>query len=640
MSSSPSVSPTRTRTHFKEEQDDEDDSLNGDRPSGVPLPYKTSAPPQPSRKVKVSCAQLLVESKVLVASTAGNDVHEKLDRLYASLKAKEIKGKAALAQLTALVGKEVIGQAGLIIARKNNNAASARSAAAPDPEPTEDPLPPSLPPSIPADPPIESPAAAVEPPSDAPSSTPLARVGPLDVHARLRHAAAKGDSEAIRALLAAGADVEARDKNGYTPLMLASLRGDAATVLLLLDLGANLDATSSAGKSASELAKKQGHRKIVRALDAARKLALIEKGGGAAARKRWGGGRGKAASSGGNGGARRMLRFNSRGGAASERYAAGGESAEWQAVLEPLPPRWRVYVSLALLGCAVATAGVTMLPASIFGLDGLQRLEPSLHFKPLDGGCRVYSVHYLGAEQQAHACLDRYHYNFTTSSVATRRWRPRSRPYSSGVETVGRGHGSTCEATQQLPAQHAVDETNVSCWEPRVSSALPADVVDFYSCAAADVCVVMMDPAVTYVAAVDAGNRLMLIAVMLAGIGLPLFAIFTGCARYGAKPTEQAMVWIVYGPPASRKVHPEIALGAPVGAPAGVGQAAGQVAGQRARISPSSEGANDEAWREPQSRSAEQSMASLEQHGGFGQADANAQKENRPKKVPKGWVPA
>ncbi len=64
---------------------------------------------------------------------------------------------------------------------------------------------------------------------------------PMDI----LEAAKKGKAKEIEALLAKGADLEARDSNGRTPLMLAAQYGRTDTLRLLLDKGATPDARDS-----------------------------------------------------------------------------------------------------------------------------------------------------------------------------------------------------------------------------------------------------------------------------------------------------------------------------------------------------------------------------------------------------------
>ena len=78
------------------------------------------------------------------------------------------------------------------------------------------------------------------------------RVAPL-------HSAVAGRSiEVVRMLVEAGADLNARQKGGYTPLMGAAANGQPVLVDYLLASGANPDARSDDGKSARDLAIEKG----------------------------------------------------------------------------------------------------------------------------------------------------------------------------------------------------------------------------------------------------------------------------------------------------------------------------------------------------------------------------------------------
>lgn len=83
----------------------------------------------------------------------------------------------------------------------------------------------------------------------------------------LMKAALNGHTEAVRRLLAAGAQVDAMDKGGYTSLMLAASNAHAQTVALLAAHGADLDhAEPGLGWTALIWAAKQGHAATVRIL--------------------------------------------------------------------------------------------------------------------------------------------------------------------------------------------------------------------------------------------------------------------------------------------------------------------------------------------------------------------------------------
>jgi ankyrin repeat protein len=82
-------------------------------------------------------------------------------------------------------------------------------------------------------------------------------------------AARTGDVEAIDRLIAAGADVNARDRYGQTALMLAAVRGHTAVVERLVAGGADLNHTAKYRLSALMLAAINAHTAVARALVAA-----------------------------------------------------------------------------------------------------------------------------------------------------------------------------------------------------------------------------------------------------------------------------------------------------------------------------------------------------------------------------------
>ena len=76
-------------------------------------------------------------------------------------------------------------------------------------------------------------------------------------------AARSGDAVEVRALLAAGTDVNGTDHDGRTALMMAAGRNDQALVELLLDAGADAGQRDIEGVSALTIAKADGFRDIV-----------------------------------------------------------------------------------------------------------------------------------------------------------------------------------------------------------------------------------------------------------------------------------------------------------------------------------------------------------------------------------------
>ena len=72
--------------------------------------------------------------------------------------------------------------------------------------------------------------------------------------------------DVVRALLEAGADVNATQHGGYTPLLQAAAAGKKDLVRLLLVYGARLDCVCDRGKSAADYARERGHTEVAEIL--------------------------------------------------------------------------------------------------------------------------------------------------------------------------------------------------------------------------------------------------------------------------------------------------------------------------------------------------------------------------------------
>lgn len=85
-------------------------------------------------------------------------------------------------------------------------------------------------------------------------------------HTELMYAALEGHTEKVRALLARGADVNAKDAAGRTSLMFAVINMQHETVKVLLEYGADVNAGANDGGTALMLAASCGDPRIVQAL--------------------------------------------------------------------------------------------------------------------------------------------------------------------------------------------------------------------------------------------------------------------------------------------------------------------------------------------------------------------------------------
>src|SRR4051812_32492139 len=75
-----------------------------------------------------------------------------------------------------------------------------------------------------------------------------------------------GDIEGLRQALAAGADVNARNNVGLTPLMMAAYHGRTEMVAALVEQGADPNVVDRGGVTAARLAEDAGHEETLTAL--------------------------------------------------------------------------------------------------------------------------------------------------------------------------------------------------------------------------------------------------------------------------------------------------------------------------------------------------------------------------------------
>jgi uncharacterized protein len=88
-----------------------------------------------------------------------------------------------------------------------------------------------------------------------------------ELHVQPLHSAAAGrHHEVCRVLLAAGADVNATQRHGYTPIHAAAQNGDTELVELFLSAGANAGTPRDSGETPADTAEAAGHVDIARRL--------------------------------------------------------------------------------------------------------------------------------------------------------------------------------------------------------------------------------------------------------------------------------------------------------------------------------------------------------------------------------------
>jgi ankyrin repeat protein len=90
--------------------------------------------------------------------------------------------------------------------------------------------------------------------------------GPGTPRGSIHSAVERGDLKTVQQHIAYGTDVNARNSDGWTPLLLAAKKGDLPIVQELLKAGADVKREGPLGETAVTLAQRGGHNNVVQAL--------------------------------------------------------------------------------------------------------------------------------------------------------------------------------------------------------------------------------------------------------------------------------------------------------------------------------------------------------------------------------------
>lgn len=95
----------------------------------------------------------------------------------------------------------------------------------------------------------------------------------------LHAAVQEGNYGVVRQHIAAGSDLNAKDKSGWTALHLAVRKGDLPMVRLLVDAGADITVRGPQGQTPVDVARENGHTAVAQYLQA-QVRAVQDKSGG------------------------------------------------------------------------------------------------------------------------------------------------------------------------------------------------------------------------------------------------------------------------------------------------------------------------------------------------------------------------